>query len=230
MHEDDAARRGRQRPGRGGLACEGLIRDQARESASLIMVVKVGLVKRGDDLETTVFNAGVIQVDQGGYQVVIGVRKIGEILVPFDRRADPWGLHVELGVVQADIRPDQALDGIEDPRVAAELPKHLVTFTGVVDSSGYGLSIDLFRFELQDGGVAVLYSFGDDGVDGLVQPAQGRCVQQGGQERDTIAPVFLDLLRAQGGIYPLGRGLGFYRIRGRAAQLSLKKASTRSAT
>ena len=83
-------------------------------------------------------------------------------------------------MVQADIRSDQALDGIQDSRVAAELAKHLVTFTGVVDSSGHGLSIDLFRFQLQDGGVVVLYSSGDDGVDGLVQLAQGRCVEQGG--------------------------------------------------
>ena len=75
-------------------------------------------------------------------------------------------------MVQADIRPDQGLDGIQDSRVAAELAKHLVTFTGVVDPSGHGLSIDLFRFQLQDGGVAVLYGSGDDGVDGLVQSAQ----------------------------------------------------------
>ena len=53
------------------------------------MMVKVGMVKRGNDLETAVFNAGVIQVDQGGYKVVIGVWEIGEILVPFDCGADP---------------------------------------------------------------------------------------------------------------------------------------------
>ena len=76
-------------------------------------------------------------------------------------------------MVQADIRPDQALDGIQDSRVAAELAKHLVTLTGVVDSSGHGLSIYLFRFQLQDGGVAAFDSSGDDGVDGLVESAQG---------------------------------------------------------
>ena len=77
------------------------------------MMIKVGVMKPGNNLETAVLQVGVIEIDEGGYQAVIGVGEVGEILVPLDGGADLCGLHVELGVVEADIGTQQRLYGIQ---------------------------------------------------------------------------------------------------------------------
>ena len=108
------------------------------------------MVQSRHHLEAAVFQAGSIEVYQGGYQVVIGVWEISQVLVPLDCRAYPCGLHIELGVMEADIRPDRGFYSVENSSIGAEITKDLVAFKRVVDPPGDGFSFLRPRFEFQD--------------------------------------------------------------------------------
>jgi hypothetical protein len=124
--------------------------------------------------------------------------EIGEVLVPFDSGAHVWRFHVELGVMEADIGPDQGFDASEETGINAEITKRLVAFEGVVESPGDGFSIERFRLQLHYVFAAAAERRGDQGVCHLVQSREGRAIEQGGQEEVAAAAVLIKLLWSQG--------------------------------
>ena len=185
------------------------------------MMIKVGVMKPGNNLETAVLQAGIVEVDDGGYQAVIGVGEVGEILVPLDGGADLCRFHVELGVVEADIRPQQRLYGIQYSSISAEIHECLVAFDRVVDPPGNGCSILEFRLQLQDRVIAALQGVFNKSINRLVQRFDCLLIEQGGQEDDAIRSVVLELFRAEVEVHHVESGGQFFRARepGRSACL-----------
>ena len=185
------------------------------------MMIKVGAMKPGNNLETAVLQVGVIEIDEGGYQAVIGVGEVGEILVPLDGGADLCRFHVELGVVEADIRPQQRLYGIQYSSISAEIHKGLVAFDRVVDPPGNDCSILEFRLQLQDRVVAALQGVSNKSSYRLVQRSDGLLIEQGGQDDDAILSVHIELFRTEMEVHHVESGGQFFRVRepGRSACL-----------
>ena len=82
-------------------------------------------MRAGKDHQRAVFQTHVVDDHCHRQDVVVGVRVEREILVPFDRRAEARGFHVQLGGVKADVRPDQVARGREDVIRVHEIPHHI---------------------------------------------------------------------------------------------------------
>ena len=78
--------------------------DGTTEVAILAMVIEnFASVRAGDDEHRAVIHTGVVEHDACCRYVVVGVGVKGPVLVPLDRRSKMWRLHVEFGVVKADV-------------------------------------------------------------------------------------------------------------------------------
>ena len=73
-------------------------------------------MRAGDHQQGTVFHGAILDHDADLEDIVVGVGIEGPILVPLDRLAAARRLDVELGVVHAQIRPDELGDKVHDLR------------------------------------------------------------------------------------------------------------------
>jgi hypothetical protein len=73
-------------------------------------------VRPGYDAQAAVRFACIVEKDQRGDEIGVGVRIVGEVLVPFDDTADFRSLHVELAVVEQHVLANQPFDAVEQAR------------------------------------------------------------------------------------------------------------------
>ena len=87
--------------------------DAAAERAVAVMVEHGAPVRARHGHHRAVVFAHIVQIDAERQARVVGMGVEGPVLVPFHRRAETRGLHVELAVVDADVGAEQRLDGIQ---------------------------------------------------------------------------------------------------------------------
>ena len=84
------------------------------------MVEEPELVAAGHDVDAAVLECRLVEVQLHGDERGAVVNEEGEVLVPRGSEALPRGLHHQHRVIEKDVRTEEVLDCIEDPRVARE--------------------------------------------------------------------------------------------------------------
>ena len=124
MHENHAAGRGCQRNGL-PVTCD-VFRHHSRESAVAGVAIEIPVVATRDDLETAVLFTRVVKIDQRGDKVCVRMRKLSQVLVPLDSRADARALHVQLAVMKLNRGADERLNAIQDSAIVCQPAKRLM--------------------------------------------------------------------------------------------------------
>ena len=129
MHEDDRARRARNRHGQRLID---RFSNPALKKAVSAVRQQLALMAAGDDLQTAVFNGGVVEVKEDAHRAAMGQRVVGKVLVPLNGRADAGRFHVDLAVVKDQVRAEQGRDRVEQPLRFGERPENLVVAARLV--------------------------------------------------------------------------------------------------
>src|SRR5207244_769150 len=114
------------------------------------IVVEEMRVMAREYLQAAILLRRVVEVDQRRDEVGVGVREIAQVLMPVNDRADLGGFHVEFAMLDAEVRPDQRLDLVEQPRVGAERAKRVVLLKRTVNAAWHALAVDGFGFEFEN--------------------------------------------------------------------------------
>jgi len=113
--------------------------ERTAEIAVGVVVVHRSLVRAWQDHQRPVGLVAVVEQDAGGEDVVVRVGVESPVLVPFDRRAVAGGLHVHLGAIDPNVRPDQLRDDIRDIRIAEQVPEIGKVPVGFLDPAHAGI-------------------------------------------------------------------------------------------
>src|SRR5262249_52524855 len=147
------------------------------------------------DHQWAVLRRHIVEHDADGQQIVVGVRIEGPVLVPLDGGAIAGRLHVELAAMQAQVRADELLDGLDHARVPDQAPEERMAVDWVLEAPHARSLTGMRLLEVVDFVAAVDEPrLGDKVVDDLVGLLQ-RLAAEGALDEDVAVPaITLDLL------------------------------------
>ena len=148
------------------------------------------VVAARQQLQGAVVAAGLVQVEQHRQAVAIRQRVVCQVLVPLDHGADLGRLHVQLAVVEHQVRPAQLLDHVHQAIQLREGAGHRIVGARLVQAAHRRALRRLVGLHLQARGVVA--PPGDAGADrvGLAQQAVHLGLRQESlADREPVAAV-----------------------------------------
>ena len=138
-----------------GIGIVHLFRDLAPEEPVGAVAHQRFLMAPGNDLQAAVLLGGVVEVEEDGHRIPVGQGIVGQVLVPLHDGADVLGLHVDLAVVEEQVRTEELFDAVQQGgrlREIAEGPIESARFVDAPHQRAVGL---LVRFHLHARAVVI---------------------------------------------------------------------------
>ena len=138
-----------------GLGIVHRLRDLAPEESLGAVAHQRFRVAPGNDLQAAVLLGGVVEVEEDGHRIPIGQGIVGQVLVPLHDGPDVLRLHVDLAVVEEQVRAEQLLDAVQQGDRLREIAERLIESARFVDAPHQRAVRFLVRFHLHARGVVI---------------------------------------------------------------------------
>ena len=161
------------------------------------IVFEVVVVVAGQHLQAAVLFGRFVDIDQNGHQIVVCMRVVSQVLMPFHHRANTGRLEVELAQIDADMGPNQVLQAVEQALVSSDATKTFIDFKRIKDAARSWRFAILLRLEFHDAiGLTAGNRLVGDPLYHLINITQRRFVEKRVEYQITFTAVVFDLGRS----------------------------------